>query len=122
VVKPNAKAKRDMVMGRQRTVVGDGLQNVLYRTRSCFLSCYRRHSSARDMTPSERPFADTLILPLRDELREDSRYDHWLRLADIALAAAREEQARIKEQIKPHVERYQQLRGQGSWQSRAKKK
>jgi len=63
------------------------------------------------MTQGERPFADTLILPLRDELREDSRYDHWLKLADVALAAAREEQARIKEQIRPHVERYKQLRG-----------
>jgi hypothetical protein len=73
------------------------------------------------MTQSERPFADTLILPLRDELREDSRYDHWLKLADTALAAAREEQARIKEQIKPHVERYKQLRGQRTWRSRSKR-
>jgi hypothetical protein len=73
------------------------------------------------MTQSERPFADTLILPLRDELREDSRYDHWLKLADTALAAAREEQARIKEQIKPHVERYKQLRGQKTWPSRSKR-
>jgi hypothetical protein len=73
------------------------------------------------MTRGERLFADTLILPLRDELREDSRYDHWLKLADIALAAAREEQARIKEQIKPHVERYKQLRGQRPWQNPSKK-
>jgi hypothetical protein len=64
------------------------------------------------MTQDERPFADTLTLPLRDDLCEDSRHDHWLKLADIALAAAREEQARIKEQIRPHVERYKQLRGQ----------
>jgi len=75
----------------------------------------------RDMTQGERPFADTLILPPRDELREDSRYDHWLKLADIALATAREEQARIKEQIRPHVERYRQLRGQRPWQSPSKK-
>ena len=73
------------------------------------------------MTQGERPFADTLILPLRDELREDSRYDHWLKLADIALAAAREEQARIKEQIRPHVERYKQLRRQRPWKSPSKK-
>jgi hypothetical protein len=66
------------------------------------------------MKHDHRPFADTLILPLRDELREDSRYDHWLKLADIALAAAREEQSRIKEQIRPHVERYKKLRGQSS--------
>ena len=60
-------------------------------------------------------------MPLHDELGEDRRYEHWLKLADIALAAAREEQARIKEQIRPHVERYRRLRQQRSQNTFAKK-
>jgi hypothetical protein len=35
----------------------------------------------------------------------------WLMLADIALIHAREEQQRIKAQIRPHVERYKRLTG-----------
>jgi hypothetical protein len=36
---------------------------------------------------------------------------HYLMLADIALASAREEQRRIKEKIRPHVERYRRITG-----------
>jgi hypothetical protein len=37
--------------------------------------------------------------------------NRYLMLADVALAAAREEQRRIKEKIRPHVERYRKLSG-----------
>ena len=61
----------------------------------------------------DRPVVDTLTLPVRIEppYPDNDRYAYWLRLADIALARAREEQARIKERIKPHVERYKQIKG-----------
>ena len=88
------------------------IQYVRYRTWPRGSGILFAATRPRRMKQDERPFADTLILPLRDELREDSRYDHWLKLADIALATAREEQARIKQQIRPHVERYKQLKGQ----------
>jgi hypothetical protein len=60
----------------------------------------------------EMPVVDTLVLPIRPEppYPDNDRYAYWLKLADVALAAAREEQARIKEQIRPHVERYKKLR------------
>src|SRR5207237_5290423 len=35
----------------------------------------------------------------------------WLRYGDQALAAAQEEQRRIKEKIRPHVERYNKITG-----------
>jgi hypothetical protein len=35
----------------------------------------------------------------------------WLMFGDIALADARDEQLRIKEKIRPHVERYKRLTG-----------
>ena len=38
------------------------------------------------------------------------RFNYYLDLADIALARA--EQRRIKEKIRPHVERYRQITGQ----------
>jgi hypothetical protein len=59
-----------------------------------------------------KPVVDTLTLPVRLEppYPDNDRYAYWLTLADIALARAREEQERIKEQIRPHVERYKQIR------------
>jgi hypothetical protein len=63
------------------------------------------------MPQDEKPVVETLILPLRREpVYPDGRYAYWGRLADIALARAREEQARIKEQIRPHVERYKKIK------------
>jgi hypothetical protein len=36
---------------------------------------------------------------------------HYLKRADAALTAAREEEDRIKEKIRPHVERYRRITG-----------
>ena len=60
----------------------------------------------------DRPFVDSLVLPIRTEppYPDEDRYAYWLQLADTLLASAREEQARIKQQIRPHVERYKQTR------------
>jgi hypothetical protein len=64
------------------------------------------------MTQNDKPVVvETLVLPIRREPEyPDGRYAYWVRLADIALARAREEQARIKEQIRPHVERYKKIK------------
>jgi hypothetical protein len=35
---------------------------------------------------------------------------HWLKLADAVLIAAREEQERIKEQIRPAIENYRRIK------------
>ena len=40
---------------------------------------------------------------------EPHRFNYYLTLADIALAQARKEQERIKEKIRPNVERYRRL-------------
>jgi hypothetical protein len=58
----------------------------------------------------DRPVVDTLIVPPR-HVSPRARDAYYLRLADIALGRAQEEQARIKEQIRPHVERYNQITG-----------
>jgi hypothetical protein len=42
---------------------------------------------------------------------ESDPLNRYLMLADVALAAAREEQRRIKEKIRPHVERYWKITG-----------
>lgn len=64
------------------------------------------------MTQDEdRPPMYGLTLPVPGPVPAGSRYAYWLKLADIALKRAREEQARIKAQIKPHVERYKQIKG-----------
>ena len=42
---------------------------------------------------------------------EPNPLNYYLMLADIALASAREEQRRIKEKIRPHVERYRRITG-----------
>ena len=65
------------------------------------------------MRKRDNPVMDVLILPVRLEppYPENDRYEYVLKLADIALAQAREEQERIKEQIRPHVERYKTIRG-----------
>ena len=52
-----------------------------------------------------------LTLPPEGPVPAGSRYAYWLKLADVALKRAREEQARVKEKIKPHVERYRQIKG-----------
>lgn len=59
----------------------------------------------------ERPVVDTLTLPIRHQppLPDSFQQAYWLRLADIALGRARAEQEKIKEQIRPHVERYKQI-------------
>lgn len=63
------------------------------------------------MAQTDKPVVETLVLPIRREPEyPDGRYAYWVRLADIALTHAREEQARIKEQIRPHVERYKKIR------------
>jgi hypothetical protein len=63
------------------------------------------------MAQNDKPVVETLILPIRREPEyPEGRYAYWVRLADIALARAREEQERIKEQIRPHVERYKKIK------------
>lgn len=63
------------------------------------------------MPSDDKSFVDTLVL--RDRRKSprpvNDPHSRWLRLADIALARAREEQDRIKEQIRPHVERYKRI-------------
>jgi hypothetical protein len=56
---------------------------------------------------------DTLTLPNRrkSERPNDELHARWLWLADIALATARKEQAKIKERIRPHVENYKRITG-----------
>jgi len=63
--------------------------------------------------PEERPIIDTLTLPNRrqSDRPKDAIHARWLRLADIALSNARKEQAKIKEQIRPHVENYKRITG-----------
>lgn len=58
----------------------------------------------------ERPLVYTLTLPPRDELRDNPRCHYWLKLADVALERARAEQAHIKEQVRPNIERYRVIR------------
>jgi hypothetical protein len=54
----------------------------------------------------------TVITSKGHSRREPEPIDRWLMLADkVLLNAAREEQRRIKEKIKPHVERYQKITG-----------
>ena len=63
------------------------------------------------MAQNDKPVVETLILPIRREPDSpEGRCAYWVRLADIALARAREEQKRIKEQIRPHVERYKNIK------------
>ncbi len=62
------------------------------------------------MKADDKPVADTLIVP-PCQGSPRARDAYYLRLADIALGRAQEEQARIKEQIRPHVERYKQITG-----------
>jgi len=63
------------------------------------------------MAQNDKPVVETLILPIRREPEyPEGRYAYWVRLADIALARARQEQERIKEQIRPHVERYKKIK------------
>ena len=61
------------------------------------------------MSQDDKPLISTLTTPPRTELPEDSRHKYWLKLADQALIAAREEQARIREKIKPQIDRYQRI-------------
>jgi hypothetical protein len=65
------------------------------------------------MPPDDRQIIDTLTLPNRrkSERPKDELHARWLRLADIALANARKEQAKIKERIRPHVENYKRITG-----------
>jgi hypothetical protein len=65
------------------------------------------------MEPEGRKIVDTLTIPNRrkSERPTDELHARWLRLADIALANARTEQARIKERIRPHVENYKRITG-----------
>jgi hypothetical protein len=54
----------------------------------------------------------TVITSKGHSRREPEPIDRWLMLADkVLLDAARAEQRRIKEKIKPHVERYQRITG-----------
>lgn len=46
-----------------------------------------------------------------DELPEPKPESRWLMFGDQALAAAQEEQCRIKEKIRPHMERYRRITG-----------
>ncbi|MBV8051804.1 MAG: hypothetical protein JOZ80_11485 [Acidobacteriaceae bacterium] len=61
----------------------------------------------------ERQIVDTLTLPRQQSVDgpADLMHARWLKLADIALANAREEQAKIKERIRPHVENYKRITG-----------
>ena len=61
------------------------------------------------MTPENSDALFDAIQRLRIEF-DNPRCDHWIKLADIALERARESQARIKEHIRPHVERYHEIR------------
>ncbi len=73
------------------------------------------------MPQDDDQIVDSLILPPRNELQEDSRYEHWLKLADVALIRAREEQALIKEKIRPHVENYRRFSRRTGLGERSKK-
>lgn len=69
------------------------------------------HSVCFVMPQDDQPVVETLVLPIRHQPQyPDGRYAYWVQLADIALARAREEQERIKEQIRPHVERYKKIK------------
>jgi hypothetical protein len=57
-------------------------------------------------TPLMRRGRDSSILP-----SGKPSCHHYLTLADAALTAAREEQDRMKEKIRPHVERYRRITG-----------
>jgi hypothetical protein len=61
------------------------------------------------MPDDDKPVVDTLTLPVASQQLDVVQHAYWLRLADIALARAREEQQRIKERIQPHVERFQRI-------------
>jgi hypothetical protein len=62
-----------------------------------------------DDKPDDMPIVDTLTLPPKAKHSMNNQQAYWLRLADVALARAREEQDRIKEQIRRHVERYNRI-------------
>lgn len=68
---------------------------------------------AKLVVDSKRQVVDTLTVPVRpDTPYPDEHYHRYLlKLADLALSDARKEQERIKEQIRPHVERYKLIRG-----------
>ena len=53
----------------------------------------------------------TVITSKGHSRREPEPTDRWLMLADKLLDTVREEQRRVKEKIKPHVERYQNITG-----------
>ncbi|MBV8050584.1 MAG: hypothetical protein JOZ80_05315 [Acidobacteriaceae bacterium] len=60
----------------------------------------------------EKPVVNPVLSPISDDpppLPDSFRQAYWLRLADIALGRARAEQEKIKEQIRPHVERFKQI-------------
>ena len=63
------------------------------------------------MPDDDNPVVDTLILPVAPRQPGVVQHAYWLRLADIALARAREEQRRIKEHIQPQVERFKRIEG-----------
>jgi hypothetical protein len=58
----------------------------------------------------DKPPIDTLTLPRDGELRENRLYRYWLKLSDIALERAREEQRKIKRAIQPQIDRYRRIR------------
>ena len=59
---------------------------------------------------------DTLTIPLRQrvEAPECELHARWLKLADIALANAREEQAKVKEPTRPNVDNYKPFTGRSN--------
>jgi hypothetical protein len=62
--------------------------------------------------PSPFEWLDDTLEPTSNDAEVLDHIARYLRLADIALLdAAREEQRRIKEHIKPSVERYRKLTG-----------
>lgn len=71
------------------------------------------------MQREDEHVAYSLTMPPADPLREDGRYAYWLKLADMALVAAREEQERIKEKIKPQIDRYRKITQQRQRQKAA---
>lgn len=69
------------------------------------------------MPEKEKQITDTLTLPVVREQPTLIRHAYWLKLADIALSRARVEQERIKEKIKPHVEKFKRIQAKRSRKS-----